>query len=335
MALATRGHTQVIENWFRLVDADCSGSLSFTEFFSFSLREALARSLDSRGLVEFLRLWDGEAGTILDDAEYSRATQKLGIGGLAGDIRDLCVSKRADGRVCLGDVLQVVRAKMVGSQANSFLSSSGRIARRAIEESLWSEAGKQLQAKKASSPSSGGGSKKTSPKARRSTGGGGAVEGHVCMDAQTLGAVLDAFDAAEAAWAATHVQPEEDSLLGGTMGDAVEAQGELVESAHAPLSILRSWMRKQGMSALEVFHEWDSGGSFALRRRNVKQGLRSLGLELNSERLARVFDYLTTEDCITFEEWKKWYDATSPTKQAAVLIFPAMEKKHTKRKAKR
>jgi hypothetical protein len=42
---------EMIRDWFDSCDRDHDGAVSFTEFFAFSLREALARALDGRGVL--------------------------------------------------------------------------------------------------------------------------------------------------------------------------------------------------------------------------------------------------------------------------------------------
>ena len=65
---------------FHLCDADNDGNISFTEFFAFSLREALARALDGHGVLQdFLSLWDKDAHQALSVKEFRNVAKDLGF----------------------------------------------------------------------------------------------------------------------------------------------------------------------------------------------------------------------------------------------------------------
>ena len=65
---------------FHLCDADNDGNVSFTEFFAFSLREALARALDGHGVLQdFLSLWDKDAHQALSVSEFRNVAKDLGF----------------------------------------------------------------------------------------------------------------------------------------------------------------------------------------------------------------------------------------------------------------
>ena len=65
---------------FHLCDADNDGNVSFTEFFAFSLREALARALDGHGVLQdFLSLWDKDAHQALSVKEFRNVAKDLGF----------------------------------------------------------------------------------------------------------------------------------------------------------------------------------------------------------------------------------------------------------------
>ena len=79
----------MLRDWFHMIDFDHSGQLSMTEFFGFSLREALARSMQTDGLVAFLQIWDMNSDNKLDAEEFSRVTSALGFASITKDLMEL------------------------------------------------------------------------------------------------------------------------------------------------------------------------------------------------------------------------------------------------------
>ena len=64
------------------------------------------------------------------------------------------------------------------------------------------------------------------------------------------------------------------------------------ESPERALSILRSWMRRQGHQALPLFQSWDADNSMLIGQRELTNGLAGLGIVLSKEMSGRVFDFL-------------------------------------------
>jgi hypothetical protein len=77
------------------------------------------------------------------------------------------------------------------------------------------------------------------------------------------------------------------------------------------LSLLRSWLREEGLRALEIFGEWDQGGNFTLSCRELGEGLETLGLSLTPSLTTLVFDHMAEGYKLTYDEFKIWLESTS------------------------
>ncbi len=110
LALPVPSREMVID-WFNLCDTDHDGTVSFTEFFAFSLREALARSRDGSGVLrDFLNLWDHDIDQALDVTEFGEVARALGFESVTEDLLKLA-DTNGDGLVDFPEMVRVLRIK--------------------------------------------------------------------------------------------------------------------------------------------------------------------------------------------------------------------------------
>ena len=93
--------------------------------------------------------------------------------------------------------------------------------------------------------------------------------------------------------------------------DPREAQNRKKEDVSAATSILRSWMRTQGLRPLDVFQAWDTSGDFGLTRKELGAGFELFGLVLSNDLLTLVFDSIATGYHLAYDELREWLEGTS------------------------
>jgi hypothetical protein len=80
---------EMMKDWFHLIDANHSGEVSMTEFFGFSLREALkAADSEAPNLLAFLSIWDTNKDDELDIVELEKVTTALGFAAITKELSE-------------------------------------------------------------------------------------------------------------------------------------------------------------------------------------------------------------------------------------------------------
>jgi Ca2+-binding EF-hand superfamily protein len=282
---------EMLRDWFHVIDTDGSGQISITEYFAFSLREALARSCsDQQSLLDFLHAWDQNGDGTLDRNEFFVVAFALGFGSIGKELWELMDSD-GDGVVTFGEFVRTLRSSMSDKKSNALLMRASRGARkasRATEEGRWKKAQRRIL------------------RVRMQAGQKGADGRRAgVLDPQTHLAIMSEFARVD---------------LAGRRGAFYDPTLETTrarEDVDAPLSLLRSWMRASGFKALDTFQEWDSSGELLLTRRDLAKGLRELGLVIDRELLTLVFDRLAGGYHLEYAEWKAWFDDISIPSQRA------------------
>ena len=288
---------EMLRDWFRVVDFNCDGRLTLTEFFAFSLREALARALDGRGLDPFFRLWDSNHDGSLDKKELASVSHELGFDAITNELLRIC-DEDHNGLVSLGDMTRALRLRTSGKtdKAVEFVRMACLAARSAKEEtSRWGILKRQLTLEGAHGFTDTAADEAEHRKLREALLGrtNGLLDAHTAL---AITAALGKVD----------LTKRKDAFY-----DATDESTRKSEDVAPALAILRSWMRQQGLRALDTFQSWDIDGSYLLTRHELGRGFKELGLHLSKELLTLIFDYLAEGHHLTYDEWKGWYETTS------------------------
>ena len=65
------------------------------------------------------------------------------------------------------------------------------------------------------------------------------------------------------------------------------------------------------MTALDLFQTWDLNGSFTISDKELGEGLALYGLALEIELVQLVFDHMTDNHKLDYDDFKEWFDSTS------------------------
>lgn len=116
--------SELLRDWFNLIDFNHSGSLSMTEYFAFSLREALARCTDGHATITaFLAVWEANETSYLDRDEFMKVCKALGFSAITDELMAMA-EKRGDNEgkvaknVSISDITSVVRKKANNSDVS-------------------------------------------------------------------------------------------------------------------------------------------------------------------------------------------------------------------------
>ena len=271
----------MLRDWFHMIDFDHSGQLSMTEFFGFSLREALARSMQADGLVAFLQIWDMNSDNKLDAEEFSRVTSALGFASITKDLMELCEVDE-DGSVPITRITKALHHKVEGEDAEEFLHEASTIAQRPIE-ALWKQVGNKPN------------KKATRVKTRGPMTSRGVTPK---MDSATRFTIVNALNRVDL------------SARKSAFYDPREAEVVKNENVEPALAMLRSWLRTTGLRCLDIFQAWDVTGDFNITRRELGNGLAHFGLVLTEDLITLVFDAMCEDHHLSYDEFKLWYEST-------------------------
>lgn len=275
----------MLKDYFQLIDFNHSGTLSMTEFFAFSLREGLARGRTT--VSTFLSVWDQDNNNMLNEDEFTRVCHALGFASITKELMKAC-EKDESGQIKITELTRVLRLKAEGDEKDDFFDEASKLAQRPIE-SLWARLGKKKRAIR----------NRTGQKvvhARRAVNQRGEMPQ---MDMKTSFAIVSELSKVDLSARKTPFYDASD--------EKIRAQEDITGA----LSILRSWMRKTGLTALDLFQAWDVNGSFSISAKELAEGLELYGLKLTIELVELVFDAMTDRYKLDYDQFKVWYDSTS------------------------
>lgn len=245
---------EMLKDWFHLIDANHSGSLSMTEFFAFSLREALAQTMDGPpNITAFLSIWDTDQDNKLDSDELQKATHALGFSAITRELLEMC-EVEADGEsIKIAQVTAALREKAESEEARPFFEVAGAIAQRPIESVSKDASKKAKKAADEAAEGEGDASSARAPKKKSPMRGPNSGKANEAlfppMDARTSFAITMALGRID--------QRAKDDKFYDPADEATRKKEDVGQA----LSILRSWMRLKALKALEVFQSWDQVGS--------------------------------------------------------------------------
>lgn len=256
-----------------------------TEFFVFSLREALAQATDGAGISSFLSVWElSDLGSKLIERQmFNKVAHALGVGALTREMlddMDLEEDARTDGKVCVKTIIGLLRKRSESEDADDFYASASSLAQRPLQSiaGTGNAPGKK-------------GSKISKLFEKNRTAG-------PVMDATTSLAIITALRKVDL------------SARGGAFYDPRDEENRRKEDVSGALNILRSWMRKTGMRPLDIFQAWDASGDFGLTRKELGAGLAKFGLSLTPDLLTLVFDHMATGYHMSYDELRRWLEST-------------------------
>ena len=275
---------EMMKDWFHLIDANHSGEVSMTEFFGFSLREALkAADSEAPNLLAFLSIWDTNKDDELDIVELEKVTTALGFAAITKELLENCDTVKDGTAIKIAQVTAALQDKAIHGESKPFFEVASQIAQRPIS-SISSRKKSSILAKK--KPQKG-------PNSGRSN--------------EALFPQIDA-DAGFAIVAA--LSRIDQRAKTKTFYDPKDAAVRISEDVSQALAMLRSWMRMQGLRALEVFQSWDQSGDLLLTRREVHEGLARYGLEFTPELTTLVFDHIADGYRLRYDDFKDWFEST-------------------------
>lgn len=270
----------MLRDWFHMIDFDHSGELSMTEFFGFSLREALARSVQTEGLEAFLQIWDMNNDNKLDPEEFGRVTSALGFASITKDLMAMCEADE-DGGVPITRLTQALHQKCEGEDADAFLQEAAAIAQRPIE-ALWKQVGNKPR-------------KSSKVKGKAPTTWRGVTPK---MDGATRFAIINSLNRVDL------------TARQSAFYDPREEEVSRMENVEPALTTLRSWLRTTGLRCLEIFQAWDISGDFNISRRELGRGLGQFGLAMAEDLVTLVFDSMCEGHHLGYDEFKEWFEST-------------------------
>jgi len=229
---------QMLLDWFHLIDANHSGALSMTEFFAFSLREALAQEFEGEpNLAAFLSIWDTDNNQVLDKDEFDKVTTSLGFASITKELMEMC-HVEPDGRsVKIESMTLALRQKAEDEEERHFFEVATQMAQRPVE--VVSKRGRKII--DADRPLS---RQKKKGGARGPTSGKKYAQLFPEMEAETSFSIVQALS-----------KVDQDAQK-STFYDPKKAETQKKEDVGQALAILRSWMRRkvcaQSHSVLET-----------------------------------------------------------------------------------
>ena len=93
--------------------------------------------------------------------------------------------------------------------------------------------------------------------------------------------------------------------------DSRDAEVRAKEDVAPAMSILRSWIRKQGLRPLDIFQSWDHSQDYALTRKELRAGLAQFGLRLSKDLVTLIFDDIAAGFHMTYDELRDWLEGTA------------------------
>ena len=319
-ALARAGDGAGIKKFFSLWDGNGDGRLSTKEF------ERITHDLGFDSITKDLQMM---CALIQCTAALPRTVRRqLADGCLPScpaeqhcnhkEPTDRCTASRSTSRardrcdadgdrdVTLSEMTRALRLRTSGKRAHDFVRTASRIAKAAKEAggrvSRWGAVRETHEHSGAA-----GFVDMKDAQSGKVRNGASATKGRaqILLDVDTQLAIAAAFskvDTTARTRKGAFYRPEDERT-------------RAAEDVGPALSVLRSWMRKMGLSPLDVFQSWDVDGSYQLTRHELHRGLRAIGLTLSKELLTLVFDHLAEGYHLTYDEWKVWFDSTSAFEQ--------------------
>ena len=263
---------------------------------------------------QFFRLWDSNHDGSLEKNELASVAQTLGFHAVTNELLRIC-DEDCDGRVGLGDMMRALRLRTAGKsdKAVEFVRMACLAARNGKEEtSRWGILKRHRRLEGAEGFTDAAAEEAEHRRLRQELLGAGSSKG--LLDAHTALAVTAALGKID-------LTKRKDAFY-----DAADEATRDAEDVAPALSILRSWMRQQGLRALDTFQSWDTDGSYLLTRHELGRGLKELGLHLSKQLLTLIFDYLAVGHHLTYDEWKGWYETTSSFERGEVGPQDAAER---------
>ena len=185
------------------------------------------------------------------------------------------------------ELTRVLRMKNDGED-DKFFDQAARVAERPIE-SLWARLGKK---KKSINDKSG----KKVLHMRRPTNLRGEMPK---MDSGTAFAIVSALSKIDL------------SVRNDPFYDPSDPETRAKEDITKAISLLRSWLRRTGLTALDLFQTWDLNRSFTISDKELGEGLALYGLTLEIELVQLVFDNMTDSHKLDYDDFKEWFESTS------------------------
>ena len=353
----------MLRDLFYSIDVDRDGTISLSEYFAFSLRETLRRSDDEgeegvAGAFEaFICMWDQDGETTMSVEEISCVAKSLGFESVTQELLKQCAEDKAnkgkDGQVLLSKFLEAFQTRTNiaagGAKAKKFVESSQHVAghpaasndklvgsalklaadRRLHAQSLKAVFRSQTRAIQLTammqSKSSGAPAglpvpspiKTSSIKKRKPQIDMGSL-----MVLNTLLAHLDKLDQ----------QARLDPFYDPATSALATQRFEMLERA---MKLLRSWLRKSGFTALDLFQTWDYSDNYELSRREMQVGLADLGVSMTMELLESIFDTIAKGIHMRYNEFRRWYETTDrdpASQEEAASVVQKMYRGHLIRK---
>ena len=261
-----------------------------TEFFAFSLREALAQEFDGEpNLAAFLSLWDTDNNQVLDSDEFDKVTTSLGFSSITKELMEMCETE-PDGRsIKIAKITEALKQKSEDEAAKPFFEVASQIAQRPVEV----VSGKGRKIMESDRPLS-----REKKKTRGPTSGKDYSQLFPEMDGETSFAITMSLSKID------------QNAQKNVFYDPTLADTQKKEDVGQALSILRSWMRRKGLRALEVFQSWDKGGDLTITRRDLGDALAQYALNLSPELVTLIFDHMSEGYKLGYDDFKEWYEST-------------------------
>lgn len=112
---------EMMKDWFHLIDANHSGEVSMTEFFGFSLREALkAADSEAPNLLAFLSIWDTNKDDELDIVELEKVTTALGFAAITKELLENCDTVKDGTAIKIAQVTAALQDKAIQGESKPF-----------------------------------------------------------------------------------------------------------------------------------------------------------------------------------------------------------------------
>lgn len=273
---------RMLRDWFHVIDFDHSGSVSMTEFFVFSLREALAQAVsDGHGIATFLSVWELNTTDKIELKMFHRVAAALGVDSVTSDMLEECKEQEdKDGNLPIQYVVAKLRELAEGEAAKEFFEQASEVSQRPLDSLIGRKNGDSGVQTRSSRHG------KNGPR----------------LDAATSMAIMTELK---------KVHERMTELRKDAFYDSRDADVNEKEDVSIAMKILRSWLRKQGLSSLDLFQAWDHSGDYTLTRKELKAGLAQFGLELKRDLLTLVFDFIAAGYHATYDELREWLEGTT------------------------
>jgi hypothetical protein len=310
-------------DWFGLIDADNDGQVSKSEYFAFSLRETLRRctrdaehqkhekssprrqsvlgtsmkmddDADLDGIfAEFFAMWDDDGDGTMSVAEITKAAGALGFEAVTSELLQAC-DRTPDGSIKCEDFAHALQVKTHGDGARqrSFMDFATHVAKHPTTVAPGAAVGASDRLKRSFS-------KVTLENKLAKTNVKPKFDKRSQLVLLAALAKLEKLD--EAASKDPFFDPASDTPLAKLRAEQIERT----------LAVLRSWIRKNGFSALDLFQDWDASDNLELSRNEVRDGFARLDILLSRTMLTHLFDRMATGFHLTYDELKLWLETMS------------------------